>query len=80
MVFHDINQGKHLIYYHLMYALMSICDYMSFKISSFRTYLVMVFENNFKFFKIKNLWKYIWYLKTVLLLKREDSMFSKNIF
>ena len=34
MAFHDINQGKHFIYCHLMHALMSTCDFMSFKISS----------------------------------------------
>ena len=34
MTFHGINQGKHFIYCHLMHVLMSICDHMSFKISS----------------------------------------------
>ena len=34
MVFHGINQCEHLIYCHLMHALMSTCDLMSFKFSS----------------------------------------------
>ena len=34
MTFHDINQGNHFVYYHLMHALMSTCDIMLFKISS----------------------------------------------
>ena len=34
MVFHGINQCEHLIYCHLMHALMSTCDPMSFKFSS----------------------------------------------
>ena len=40
MAFHDINQGKHFIYCHLMHALMSTCDPMSFKISSMQSYLL----------------------------------------
>ena len=34
MAFHGINQDKHFVYCHLMHALMSTCDPMSFKISS----------------------------------------------
>ena len=46
MAFHDINQGKHFIYCHLMHALMSTCDPMSFKISSvgIRAHTWMTFE------------------------------------
>ena len=40
MAFYDINQGKHFIYCHLMHALMSTCDPMSFKISSMQSYLL----------------------------------------
>ena len=42
MAFHGINKGKHFIYCHLMHALMSTCDPMSFKISSCKWSTMMV--------------------------------------
>ena len=46
MAFHDINQGKHFIYCHLMHALMSTCDPMSFKvfINWYQSHTWMTFE------------------------------------
>ena len=46
MALHGINQGKHFIYCHLMHALMSTCDLMSFKILSFTTSLILSIRNH----------------------------------
>ena len=39
MVFHNINQGEHFIYCHLMHVLMSTCDLILFKFSSIGAYV-----------------------------------------
>ena len=46
MALHGINQGKHFIYCHLMDALMSTCDPISFKILSFTTSLILSIRNH----------------------------------